>query len=98
MVFLLQLSPTFELGMGSYIGNGNQVISWIHMIDVLRAIQHCINNKEISGPVNFTAPPPVTARCFASQLKKVTKAKIVLPIPRMLVRLIFSEGVIVLTI
>ena len=67
------------------------------MIDVLRAIQHCINNKEISGPVNFTAPHPVTARCFASQLKKVTKAKIVLPIPRMLVRLIFSEGVIVLT-
>ena len=94
---LFQSSPAFELGMRSYIGNGDPVFLWLHIVDVVQAIQHYINNKDISSPVNFTAPHPVTARCFASQLKKVTKAKIVLPILRILVRLMFSEEAMVLT-
>ena len=67
------------------------------LVDVVQAIQHYINKKDISGPVIFTTPHPVTARCFVSQLKKVTKAKIVLPILRILVRLMFSEEAMVLT-
>jgi len=94
---LLQLSPAFELGFGSYIGNGDQFISWIHIDDVVRAIEYCIRNDAITGPVNFTAPLPVTAKEFASHLRNVTKARVILPIPSIILRLIFSEGVIVLT-
>ena len=56
--FLNQLSFPFEMGIGSYVGDGRQWVPWIHYFDLLRIIDLAINDDGISGPINCTAPRP----------------------------------------
>ena len=95
--FLKQLSLPFEMGMGSYIGNGNQWVPWIHYLDLLRIIDFVINNESISGPINCTSPRPVTGKNFAKSLAPILGAKILIGLPRLFLRLVFGEGEKVLT-
>ena len=57
---LARMLPAFKLGLGGPIGNGLQWMSWIHINDMVELIVHCINNPEIAGAMNATAPNPVT--------------------------------------
>ena len=95
--FLKQLSLPFEMGIGSYIGNGNQWVPWIHYLDLLRIIDFAINNHSISGPINCTSPRPVTGKNFAKSLAPILGAKILIGLPRLFLRLVFGEGEKVLT-
>jgi hypothetical protein len=72
--------PLFKLGLGGRFGNGRQWQSWISIDDEVRAIEHLLTSK-ISGPVNLTAPNPVTNAEFTSVLAKVVHRPAVLPIP-----------------
>jgi uncharacterized protein (TIGR01777 family) len=65
---LARLLPVFKAGLGGTIGSGNQYMSWISMEDVLGAMAHIIRQPAISGPVNLTAPHPVTNREFTKVL------------------------------
>jgi len=94
---LNQLTLPFEMGVGSYIGDGKQIVPWIHLKDVLRMIDYVISNREISGPVNCTAPNPITAKFFAETLKRNTAAKLLLPLPKIVLKILFGEGAGVLT-
>lgn len=71
---LQRMIPAFLLGMGTKVSHGNQYMSWISMEDVLGAIHHILFDESISGPVNLTAPNPVTnsefTRCLASVLRR----------------------------
>lgn len=58
-----------RLGMGGAQGRGRQWISWIHIQDYCRAIDHLISNHDIHGVVNVTAPQPVRNKAFMSQLR-----------------------------
>ena len=51
--------PFFKLGIGGRIGDGTQWFSWISLDDEVGAIIHLLEN-DVSGPVNLTAPNPVT--------------------------------------
>ncbi|RYZ86109.1 MAG: TIGR01777 family protein, partial [Moraxellaceae bacterium] len=57
---LAQMLFPFGFCLGGRMGSGNQWFSWIHREDLIRLIVHLINNDDISGPVNATAPEPVT--------------------------------------
>ena len=57
---LSKLIPLFKFGLGSPLGNGKQYWSFISLSDEVKAIRYLINKTEISGPVNLTAPTPVT--------------------------------------
>lgn len=94
---LNQLTLPFEMGIGSYIGNGKQMVPWIHIEDVLRMIHHVITHDQVSGPVNCTAPNPITAKLFAETLKKNTAAKLLVPLPKIVLKILFGEGAGVLT-
>ncbi|MBG94732.1 MAG: TIGR01777 family protein [Chloroflexi bacterium] len=94
---LSQISPTFDLGIGTFIGDGKQLVPWIHLTDVVRVIGYCINTKTISGPINCTAPWPVPAKKIAWHIKDLTFCKFVIPVPAFALRLVFGEGVTVLT-
>jgi uncharacterized protein (TIGR01777 family) len=72
--------PLFKLGLGGRFGNGHQWQSWISIDDEVGAIVHLLS-AEICGPVNLTAPVPVTNIEFASTLAKVLHRPAFLPVP-----------------
>ncbi|TVR22204.1 MAG: TIGR01777 family protein [Ilumatobacter sp.] len=73
--------PLFKLGLGGRFGAGSQWQSWISIDDEVGAIEHLLTS-EVTGPVNLTAPAPVTNADFASTLASVLKRPAFLPIPK----------------
>ena len=94
---LKQIALSYQLGLGTYIGNGRQCIPWIHLEDVVHVVSLCLNDATITGSINCTAPHPVNAKTFSRTLKTITQAKLNVGIPSFLLRLMFGEGVAVLT-
>ena len=72
--------PLFKYGLGGRMGDGNQWQSWISIHDVVGAIAHLLTS-EVSGPVNLTAPTPVTNAEFSNTLGQVLGRPTLLPIP-----------------
>ena len=72
--------PLFKIGAGGKFGRGDQWQSWISLDDEIRAIEYLLT-AEMSGPVNLTAPNPVTNLEFTNTLAKVLRRPALLPIP-----------------
>jgi uncharacterized protein len=72
--------PLFKLGLGGKFGSGRHWQSWISITDEVAAISHLLTS-DVEGPVNLTAPHPVTNAEFTSTLAKVLKRPALLPIP-----------------
>lgn len=88
---LAQLLPVFKAGVGGRVGNGKQYMSWIALDDVLGAILRCLADPSIEGPVNLTAPHPVTNAELAATLGRVLSRPAFLPAPASAVKLAFGE-------
>ena len=88
---LARMLPPFKLALGGPIGSGKQGMSWIHIDDMVRAILHCINNPQIVGPVNATAPHAVSNAEFSTSLGVVLNRPARLPMPALMVKLLFGE-------
>lgn len=73
--------PLFKLGVGGQFGSGRQWQPWISLPDEVAAIEHLLTS-ELSGPVNLTAPHPVTNREFTKTLGAVLHRPAVIPIPK----------------
>ena len=65
---LAQMLLPFKLGVGGRLGTGRQWMSWIHLDDLVALIEFAIVNETLSGPVNATAPNPVTNAEFTQAL------------------------------
>jgi hypothetical protein len=87
---LSKLLPAFRLGLGGPIASGQQWMPWLHIEDMVEIIMFAIEN-DISGPINCTAPQPVTNREFAKTLGKVLKRPAVAPMPAIVVKLLFGQ-------
>ncbi len=88
---LARMLPPFKLALGGPIGSGKQGMSWIHINDMVGAILHCINNPQIGGPVNATAPHPVSNAEFSTCLGVALNRPARLPMPALMVKLLFGE-------
>jgi len=88
---LATMLPPFKLGGGGVIGSGNQYMSWISLDDLIAVIHEAIFNPQLSGPVNATAPNPVTNRQFTKTLGSVLHRPTFLPLPAPVVKLVFAE-------
>jgi uncharacterized protein len=86
-----RMLPPFRLGLGGPLGSGRQYMSWLAIDDVVGAIHHAMMTETLSGPVNATAPHPVTNRDFAATLGRVLDRPAVLPVPAGALRLAFGE-------
>jgi uncharacterized protein (TIGR01777 family) len=75
-----RMLPLFRFGLGGKLGNGKQWWSWITLHDQIRAIAFLLENP-ISGPVNITAPNPVTNREFTSALARAMHRPALFPAP-----------------
>lgn len=76
------LLPMFSLGLGGRLGSGRQYVSWITIDDVVGIFAHALANDEVRGPVNATAPSPVTNGEYARVLARVLRRPALLPVPR----------------
>ena len=88
---LAKMLPAFRLGLGGPIGSGAQYFPWIAMEDALGAILHVLGAESLSGPVNVTAPHPVTQLEFVRTLGRVLRRPAVLPVPPIALRLAFGR-------
>jgi uncharacterized protein (TIGR01777 family) len=77
---LAKMLPLFKLGVGGKFGNGRQWQSWISLPDEVAAIRHLLT-ADVRGPVNLTAPTPVTGSEFAHTLGKVLHRPSFVPVP-----------------
>jgi len=76
-----------KFGMAGKMGTGKQRFSWIHIEDLLRAIDHIIENEDIEGPVNCTAPEIPANGEFMKGLRKSLKVPIGIPQPKILLKI-----------
>ena len=81
----------FKLGLGGKVGSGQQMMSWISLRDELRAIHFLLNQTSINGPVNLTAPNPVTNSLFTKALGAALKRPTILPMPAFAIKALFGE-------
>jgi uncharacterized protein (TIGR01777 family) len=105
------MTPLFKLGPGvpvgggkDFLGRGSQWMSWIHVDDVVGIFQLAVESGAATGPINGTAPNPVTnaefARTFSSVLRKPhTPWRVYLPVgpPDALLKLVLGEVAGVIT-
>jgi uncharacterized protein (TIGR01777 family) len=90
---LAKMLPAFRLGLGGPVGSGNQYLSWIVLDDFINAILHLLSHQNLVGPVNMTAPTPLTNREFAKTLGKVLGRPAVVTVPAFALRMAFgTEG------
>lgn len=76
-----ELLTPFKLGVGGPIGSGKQYMSWIHRHDEIGILLWALDNESAVGPVNATAPNPVTNKEFSKQLGKTLGRPAIAPIP-----------------
>lgn len=86
-----ELLPPFRLGLGGVIGPGTQRTSWIAIDDLVDALHSCLFDRRIEGPVNFTAPEPVTISDFSRTLASVLHRPAPFRIPASALRAIFGQ-------
>jgi uncharacterized protein len=94
---LQRMLPLFKLGVGGKIASGRQGFSWMHITDLVRAIQFIIENPKVSGEFNFTAPEVVTNEKFTKVLAGILKRPALFAVPAFALKLIFGEGAIAVT-
>jgi uncharacterized protein (TIGR01777 family) len=88
---LANMLTPFKLGLGGKVGDGRQYMSWITLDDVIAALRFLVTETSISGPVNLTAPNPVTNAEFTTTLGRVLSRPTVFPMPAFAARLAFGE-------
>lgn len=88
---LPRMITPFRFFVGGPIGAGRQYVSWIHRLDVIEMIRWIIETPAVSGPVNATAPHPVTSREFARALGRALRRPSLLPAPGFALKLLFGE-------
>ena len=86
-----QMTQSFRFGLASWMGQGDHWLSWIHLADMVGAILHCIQNETVSGPVNMTAPNPVTHRSFSDEVRNATTTVMRMGMPGWVMRLMVGE-------
>jgi uncharacterized protein (TIGR01777 family) len=84
---MAKLVPLFRLGLGGRLGNGRQIWSWISLHDHLAAMRFLLD-APVNGPVNLTAPEPVSNARFTTALAKAVRRPALFPVPS------FGPGVI----
>lgn len=88
---LSKLFPSFYLGLGGIIGNGQQWLSWIDRDDLIALILFIIANPQLYGPINATAPQPVTNADFSKTFAKILNRPCFIKTPGFLLKTIFGE-------
>jgi uncharacterized protein len=88
---LQKMLPPFQLGVGGPVAGGGQYVSWIHRDDLVGMIVAALQDERWSGPVNGTAPEPVTNRELSRALGHALHRPSLLPVPGFALGLLYGE-------
>jgi uncharacterized protein (TIGR01777 family) len=91
---LQRLLLPFKLGAGGRLGSGRQYMSWITLDDEVAAIRRVIDDPALGGPVNLTAPNPVTNAELTATLGKVLARPTAIPTPLLPLRLRYGAELV----
>lgn len=94
---LKTMFPFFKLGIGGKIATGRQPFAWIHIADVVNAIDFIIQHAENKGVFNLVAPGLINNRQFTAALGKAIRRPAVLFVPSFALHLLYGEAAITLT-
>lgn len=89
---LAKMLPPFLMGVGSPLGSGKQYMPWIHLEDLCEMLLYAAKHPSLAGPINATAPTPVSNRDFTHTLGKVLRRPTFFPsVPGFALRLVLGE-------
>ncbi len=91
---LKRLLLPFKLGLGGRIGSGRQWLSWVAIDDEVGAIRHVLATESVAGPVNLTAPNPVTNAEYTRTLGRVLHRPTVVPTPTPALQLLLGRELV----
>ncbi|MGH9089382.1 MAG: TIGR01777 family oxidoreductase [Acidimicrobiales bacterium] len=89
---LARLLPPFRLGLGARLGRGEQWTSWISLRDEVAVLRRAIDDEGLAGPVNATAPEPVTNAAFTALLARSVDRPAFLTLPAPVLELALGRG------
>lgn len=90
---LKKFKNTLRFGIAPILGNGKQVMSWIHIDDLVRLYLYALENEKLQGVYNAVAPHTVTNKKFILQLARSTRGRFFVPVfvPSFLLKMLFGE-------
>lgn len=94
---LEQLARPFKMYMGGPIGDGKQVLSWVHRDDVIGITLFAIDNEAATGPINVVSPYAATNREVADALGTVLGKPSYLPTPAAVIQMVLGEAATIVT-
>ena len=94
---LKKMEGPFKLGLGGRVASGKQIVSWIHLDDLCDLILFAVEQEGVSGPLNATAPEPVTNAALTRALAKTLHRPAFLPVPGFALKLLFGSASVVMT-
>ncbi|MFF9145454.1 TIGR01777 family oxidoreductase [Streptomyces sp. NPDC014861] len=86
-----RLFPVFKAGLGGRMGDGGQYWSFISLHDEVAALRHLMDTPSLSGPVNLTAPEPVTNREVTAAMGRVLRRPTPFPVPAAALKLVLGD-------
>jgi len=89
-----EFKKPLSFGIAGILGNGTQTVSWIHIDDLCRIYVEALQNKQLAGSYNATAPTPVTNKTLTMQLAARLKGKLFIPVhvPAFVLKLMLGES------
>jgi uncharacterized protein (TIGR01777 family) len=88
---LPQMARPFRMFAGGPLGDGRQIVPWIHVEDAVRALLFAIEDPRVEGPINVVAPNPVSNRELSRAIGRVLGRPSWLPVPRLALELAFGR-------
>jgi uncharacterized protein len=88
---LAKMLPFFKLGVGGPVAGGEQYMPWIHVDDVVGLYLAALDGDAWNGPVNASAPRPVTNKTFSQALGRALHRPAFAPVPGLAVRTLYGE-------
>jgi uncharacterized protein len=88
---LEKMLPPFKLGVGGPVAGGHQYVPWIHSDDVVGGLVFALDSAAASGPINLTAPAPVTNAELSKALGRVLRRPAFAPVPGLAVKALYGD-------
>ena len=88
---LAKMLPFFKLCVGGPVAGGSQYMPWIHVDDVVGIYLAALDGEDWNGPVNASAPEPVTNKAFSKALGRALRRPAFAPVPGLAVRALYGE-------
>jgi hypothetical protein len=94
---LAKMLPPFKAGIGGPVAGGKQWVPWVHADDVVGAYLFALDHDEVAGPVNATAPEPVTNKELSRTLGRVLRRPAFAPVPGPAIKVLYGEMASIIT-